>query len=720
MTRGDEGSSSGAAPGNVYVAVGSDGAEGETMLLWALQNFGGDFKYCILHVGQPGEFARENTNKILDAYIQMCNHEKDVRQGIVELVEQHCIRKLVMGAAADRHYIEGMAQLKSTKAMFVNEHAHPSCEIWFICRGNPVYLRESRSSTSYPVRSHVQSGQSTPGSDNSGSDSSIAADDQALVQFESPERSKESLETDPLPAVHQPPFRAAEGVNSEELCEHLHKVISDVTKAKREACDESICRYEAEKAAIKAKCKANALENSYAEELSRRIDLEKMLKNERERCKMIENERNGLQTQLEIALANRQDQEVIAKFSLSEIQEAIGSFHPHSKIEEGDYGSTYKGFLRHTQVIIKMMYSDSPEDKSQYHQEVRIASVLRHPNLVTLIGVCPEAWAIIYEYLPNGNLEDWLSGDNAAPLSWQTRIQICRDTCAALIFLHSFEPHGIAHGDLTPKNFLLDANFVAKLSNFRSHDAPFSSHATGDFSAESDIYSFGVVLLRLLVGQAALDLDDIVQNALNNNELDAVLDQTAGQWPLEQVTELARLALSCCGIDNSNRPDLRLEVWPLLEQIQTLCEQASSSDRSSGGTQQSSSSHHSPGEEHTQPPSYFLCPITQELMEDPVMAADGHTYEAEAIREWLNRHDTSPMTNLQLQNLDLIPNRIVRLAIQEWRRINGSLVWSVKQKNLCTFQEESDIRKNIRPRVKHEVMTYDGNFVGAGLFLFML
>jgi len=70
-------------------------------------------------------------------------------------------------------------------------------------------VRESRSSTSYPVRSHVQSGQSTPGSDNSGSDSSIAADDQALVQFESPERSKESLETDPLPAVHQPPFRAA-------------------------------------------------------------------------------------------------------------------------------------------------------------------------------------------------------------------------------------------------------------------------------------------------------------------------------------------------------------------------------------------------------------------------------------------------------------------------------------------------------------------------------
>jgi len=59
-------------------------------------------------------------------------------------------------------------------------------------------------------------------------------------------------------------------------------------------------------------------------------------------------------------------------------------------------------------------------------------------------------------------------------------------------------------------------------------------------------------------------------------------------------------------------------------------------------------------------------------MEDPVMAADGHTYEAEAIREWLDGHNTSPMTNLPLDNLHLVPNRIVRSAIQEWLQINES------------------------------------------------
>ncbi|KAL3743538.1 hypothetical protein ACJRO7_018765 [Eucalyptus globulus] len=601
---------------------------------------------------------------------------EDVGQGIVELVEQHCIRTLVMGAAANSHYIEGMAQLKSTKAMFVNQHAHPSCEIWFICRGNPVYLRESRSSTSYPyiatssqpMSSHVQSGQSTAGSDNSGSDSSEVADNLPLVQFEGPERSNESSATNLAPAVHQPLSSVAEGINIEELCEQLDRAMSEVTKAKREALEELIRRQKAEKAAIEAKRKVAALENSHAEEAIQRINLEEMLENA-----LRANEELSANHASEPSSLNSQDQEVITKFSFSEILEATENFNPSSKIEEGDYGSTYKGFLRHTQVIMKMMCSDSSQGPSQYHQELHIASMLRHPNLVTLIGVCPEAWALIYEYLPNGNLEDRLNcNDDTAPLSWQTRIQICRDTCAALIFLHSFKPHGIAHDDLNPKNILLDANFVAKLSNFTLLDAPFSSHTTVEFSALLDVFLFGVVLLQLLTGREVFDLGDIVQTALDAEELDTVLDRTAGPWPLEQVTELARLALGCYPRNTSNQPDLRSEVWPLLEQIQTLCEQAPSSDRSSGVTRQSWSSDRSPGEEHTQPPSYFLCPIKHEIMEDPLVAADGHTYEAEAIMEWLDGHNTSPMTNLPLDNLHLVPNRIVRSAIQEWLQINES------------------------------------------------
>jgi hypothetical protein len=54
-------------------------------------------------------------------------------------------------------------------------------------------------------------------------------------------------------------------------------------------------------------------------------------------------------------------------------------------------------------------------------------------------------------------------------------------------------------------------------------------------------------------------------------------------------------------------------------------------------------------------------------MQDPHIAADGFTYEAEALRGWLESgHDTSPMTNLELERFELIPNRALRSVIQEW------------------------------------------------------
>jgi hypothetical protein len=58
----------------------------------------------------------------------------------------------------------------------------------------------------------------------------------------------------------------------------------------------------------------------------------------------------------------------------------------------------------------------------------------------------------------------------------------------------------------------------------------------------------------------------------------------------------------------------------------------------------------------------------QEVMSDPHMAADGFTYEAEAIRGWLDAADTSPMTNLRLANRTLTPNKALRSAILEWQQ----------------------------------------------------
>lgn len=67
--------------------------------------------------------------------------------------------------------------------------------------------------------------------------------------------------------------------------------------------------------------------------------------------------------------------------------------------------------------------------------------------------------------------------------------------------------------------------------------------------------------------------------------------------------------------------------------------------------------------------SLLLYFFIQEVMKDPQIAADGFTYEADAINGWLNSsHVTSPMTNLKLDHCDLIPNYALSYAIQEWQQ----------------------------------------------------
>ena len=57
----------------------------------------------------------------------------------------------------------------------------------------------------------------------------------------------------------------------------------------------------------------------------------------------------------------------------------------------------------------------------------------------------------------------------------------------------------------------------------------------------------------------------------------------------------------------------------------------------------------------------FVCPITQDVMEDPVLVAQtGNTYERRAVEEWFARRNTDPLTNAELEDATLIPNNVLR------------------------------------------------------------
>ncbi|KAL0477721.1 hypothetical protein AKO1_005234 [Acrasis kona] len=71
----------------------------------------------------------------------------------------------------------------------------------------------------------------------------------------------------------------------------------------------------------------------------------------------------------------------------------------------------------------------------------------------------------------------------------------------------------------------------------------------------------------------------------------------------------------------------------------------------------------------------MLCPITLDLMEDPVVTSDGHTYDRSAIESWLKRSITSPSTNINLKSKMIYPNLYAQNEIRLFKS------------KLCSFEE---------------------------------
>lgn len=70
-------------------------------------------------------------------------------------------------------------------------------------------------------------------------------------------------------------------------------------------------------------------------------------------------------------------------------------------------------------------------------------------------------------------------------------------------------------------------------------------------------------------------------------------------------------------------------------------------------------------------PDSLLCPVTQDLLREPVLTVDGHTYEYSAIRRWLESNSTSPVTGASLPSKTLVPNLAMRALVADWLQRNG-------------------------------------------------
>ncbi|KAF3528097.1 hypothetical protein DY000_02041563 [Brassica cretica] len=257
-------------------------------------------------------------------------------------------------------------------------------------------------------------------------------------------------------------------------------------------------------------------------------------------------------------------------FKFKELIAATDNFSMECMIGEGGFGRVYKGFLTSLNqvVAVKRLDRNGLQGTREFFAEVMVLSLAQHQNLVNLIGYCVEddQRVLVYEFMPNGSLEDHLFDlpEGAPSLDWFTRMKIVHGAAKGLEYLHDYADPPVIYRDFKASNILLQSDFNSKLScskgleylhdyadppviyrdfkasnillqsDFNSKLSDFGlarlgptegkDHVstrvmgtygycapeyamTGQLTAKSDVYSFGVVLLEVISGRRTIDGD---------------------------------------------------------------------------------------------------------------------------------------------------------------------------------------------------------------------
>lgn len=228
----------------------------------------------------------------------------------------------------------------------------------------------------------------------------------------------------------------------------------------------------------------------------------------------------------------------VRKYSWSEIERVTLNFS--KVIGYGGFSNVYLGqFFRGSKQGAVKIHIGSDRLNQVFKQELDILLRLSHVNIVKLLGYCDEReeGALVFEYIPNGNLQEKLHGSsrNYSELPWRNRMAIAFQLTKAIEYLHEKCSLQIVHGDIKASNILLDENLNCKLCDFGSAKMGFSSMVqppssspspgrakqvmmigspgytdphylkSGIASKKNDIYSLGVIILELVTGKEAFN-----------------------------------------------------------------------------------------------------------------------------------------------------------------------------------------------------------------------
>ncbi|KAB2093359.1 hypothetical protein ES319_A02G091100v1 [Gossypium barbadense] len=288
-------------------------------------------------------------------------------------------------------------------------------------------------------------------------------------------------------------------------------------------------------------------------------------------------------------------------FTFKEMALATDNFNSSNQVGQGGYGKVYKGTLPDkTVVAIKRAEEGSLQGQKEFFTEIKLLSRLHHRNLVSLVGYCDEEGEqmLVYEFLPNGTLRDWLSAKSKRSLNFGMRLRIALGSAKGILYLHTEAHPPVFHLDIKASNILLDSKLNAKVADFGlSRLAPaledegavpdhvstvvrgtpgyldpeyFLTHKLTD---RSDVYSLGVVFLEMLTGMRPISHGRNIVREVNmahqSGMMMSIIDGRMGCYPSECIERFAGLALSCCHNKPEKRPSM-LDVVKQLEYILTM------------------------------------------------------------------------------------------------------------------------------------------------------
>ncbi|GMI90610.1 hypothetical protein HRI_002730300 [Hibiscus trionum] len=276
----------------------------------------------------------------------------------------------------------------------------------------------------------------------------------------------------------------------------------------------------------------------------------------------------------------------IREFSYSDLVSATNGFSPDHFLGKGSHGSVYKAVLDNGKLIAAVKKPTTNSNISA-DNEIEILSWVYHPRLVNLIGYSSDTRCmnqlIVVEYMPNGSLHDLLHSSSHKSPGWYKRVRFALQVAKAVRVLHSGNPP-VIHRDIKSSNVLIDENWNARLSDFglalRGHVEDVRFNCTppagtlgyldpayldpSDVSTKSDVFSYGILLLEIISGRHAIDLNyspssvvDWAVPLIEGGDFAAVCDDRVGPpSDKEVVRRLAALAARCVRSNAEKRPGI--------------------------------------------------------------------------------------------------------------------------------------------------------------------